>query len=233
MYDHRLFLGTLSNFAHLLPTTYDAGAVLEELTGSITAILGLAGSGVSLAEDGRLRFATAVTEASSALERVQERHQRGPCRTAFETGEIVTVRDVRECGDGWPEFAEAARREGIAGVVGVPMRLAERAIGAMNLYAAEPRDWSQEDLTAAGVLADVATGYVVNASTLRQQQQLTEQLQQALDSRVVIEQAKGMTASRHGVTVDEAYQRMRRHARNHNTGLRAVSEAIVHVGLQV
>jgi AmiR/NasT family two-component response regulator len=83
------------------------------------------------------------------------------------------------------------------------------------------------------VLADVATSYVVNASKLRQQEQLSEQLQEALESRVVIEQAKGITAQQNSVTIDQAYQLMRGHARNNNASLRVVAEAIVAVGLQV
>jgi AmiR/NasT family two-component response regulator len=83
------------------------------------------------------------------------------------------------------------------------------------------------------VLADVATSYVVNASKLRQQEQLSEHLQAALESRVVIEQAKGITAQQNALTVDQAYQRMRRHARSNNASLRVVAEAMVAVGLQV
>ena len=83
------------------------------------------------------------------------------------------------------------------------------------------------------VLADVATSYVLNAAKLHDQEQLSEQLQQALDSRVIIEQAKGITAQRKSVTVDRAYQLMRGHARNNHASLRTVAEAIVDVGLQV
>jgi AmiR/NasT family two-component response regulator len=71
------------------------------------------------------------------------------------------------------------------------------------------------------------------SSKLRQQQQLSEQLQEALDSRIVIEQAKEITAQRHGVTIDQAYRRMRVHARNSNASFRKVAQAIVEVGLQV
>jgi len=85
----------------------------------------------------------------------------------------------------------------------------------------------------AGVLADVATSYVVNASKLRQQEQLSEQLQQALESRVVIEQAKGITAHKNKVSVDQAYDLMRGHARRNNASMRTVAQAIVAVGLQV
>jgi len=143
------------------------------------------------------------------------------------------VTDVRQESTRWPEFSASATRLSVAGVAAIPMRLADQIIGALNLYSPEPRQWSDEDMAVAGVLADVATSYMVNASKLRQQKQLTEQLREALESRVVIEQAKGITAQQHSVTIDEAYQLMRRHARNNNASLRAVAEAIVAVGLQV
>ena len=113
------------------------------------------------------------------------------------------------------------------------MRLADKIIGTRNLYSAGPREWSGEDIAVAGVLADAATSYVVNASMLQQQEQLSEQLQHALESRVVIEQAKGITAFKNAVTVDQAYRLIRRHARDNNASLRMVAEAIVAVGLQV
>ena len=95
------------------------------------------------------------------------------------------------------------------------------------------REWSDADIAVAVVLADVTTSYVLNASKLHDQEQLSEQLQQALDSRVVIEQAKGIIAQRKSVTVDHAYQLMRGHARNNHASLRMVAEAIVGVGLKV
>jgi GAF domain-containing protein len=233
MYNRPLFLRTLSRFAVVLPAHYDLEAALSELTESVTAVLGLCGSGVTMAEEGQLRFVTAVTQASGELERIQEEQQAGPCRDAYETGEVVRVSDVRQESARWPEFSATATRLAVAGVAGIPMRLADQIIGALNLYSPKPREWSDEDITVARVLADVATSYVVNASKLRQQEQLTEQLQEALESRVVIEQAKGITAYKHAVTIEQAYQLMRRHARSNNASLRLVAEAIVAVGLQV
>jgi len=233
MYNQQLFLRTLSRFAVVLPAHYDLEAALSELTESVTAVLGLCGSGVTMAEEGRLRFVTAVSQASGELERNQEEQQAGPCRDAYETGEVVRVTDVRGESARWPEFSATAVRLGVAGVAGIPMRLADQIIGALNLYSPQPREWSDEDIAVAGVLADVATSYVVNASKLRQQEQLSEQLQAALESRVVIEQAKGITAYKHAVTIEQAYQLMRRHARSNNASLRLVAEAIVAVGLQV
>jgi AmiR/NasT family two-component response regulator len=113
------------------------------------------------------------------------------------------------------------------------MQLDDQIIGALNLYSSEPREWSDVDIAVARVLADVATSYVVNASKLRQQEQLSEQLQEALESRIIIEQAKGITAYKNAVSIDAAFQLMRRHARNNNASLRLVAEAIVAVGLQV
>src|SRR5450631_1519256 len=191
MYSQPLFLQTLSRFAVVLPARYDLEAALGELTESVTAVLGLGGSGVTMAEDGRLRFVTAVSQASGALERVQEEHQEGPCRDAYESGEVVRVTDVRKESARWPHYSATATRLGVAGVAGIPMRDGDEVIGALNIYSREPREWSDKDIAVAVVLADVATGYVVNASKLHDQEQLSEQLQTALDSRVVIEQAKG------------------------------------------
>ena len=167
------------------------------------------------------------------MEHSQEEHQEGPCRDAYETGEVVRVTDVRQESARWPDYSATATRLGVAGVAGIPMRDGDEVIGALNIYSREPREWSDADIAVAVVLADVATSYVLNAAKLHDQEQLSQQLQQALDSRVVIEQAKGITAHQNTVPVDQAYQLMRRHARNNNTSLRVVAEAIVGVGLQV
>jgi GAF domain-containing protein len=235
MYDPSLFLQTLSRFAVILPARYDLPEALSELTESVTAVLDLCGSWVTMADDQQLRFVTSVSQASAELERDHALLHPFPCpcREAYSTGEVVRVTDVRLESTRWPEFSASATRLSIAGVAAVPMRLADEVIGALNLYSPDPRAWSDEDIAVARVLADMATSYVVNASKLRQQEQLSEQLQEALDSRVVIEQAKGITAHQNSLTVDQAYQRMRRHARNNNASLRIVAEAIVAVGLQV
>jgi GAF domain-containing protein len=234
MYDQSLLLQTLSRFAVILPARYDLQEALSELTESTTAVLGLCGSWVTMANDGRLRSLSAVSQASAELQRDHEQLHPFPCpcRDAYSTGEIVRVTDVRESTH-WPEFSATATRLSMAGVAAIPMRLADQVIGALNLYSPEPRDWSDEDMAVAGVLANVATSYMVNASKLRQQEQLSEQLQNALESRVVIEQAKGITSQQNSITLDQAYQLMRRHARSNNASLRVVAEAIVALGLKV
>ena len=235
MYDQSVLLQTLSRFAVILPARYDLQDALSELTESVTAVLGLCGSWVTMADGGQLRLLTSDSQASAELQRdhAQLHPFPCPCRDAYSTGEVVRVTDIREESTRWPLFSASATRLSVAGVAAIPMRLSDQIIGALNLYAPEPRDWSDEDMAVAGVLAGMATSYMVNASKLRQQQQLTEQLQEALDSRIVIEQAKGITAQQHAVSVNTAYQLMRVHARNNNASLRVVAEAIVAVGLQV
>ena len=228
------FLETLSRFAVILPARYDLHEALSELTESVTAVLGLCGSWVTMADGGQLRFLTEVSQTPAELGRdhAQLHPFPCPCRDAYSTGEVIRVTDIREDST-WPEFSASATRLSIAGVAAIPMRLGDQIIGALNLYSPEPREWSDEDMEIAGVLANMATSYVVNASKLRQQEQFSEVLQEALDARNVIEQAKGITSQQHSVTLDQASELMRSHARKNNASVLDVAEAIVAVGLQV
>ena len=233
MYDRELFLTTLSGFAATLVREYDVVIVLDELTERVTATLGLVGSGVSLLKDGRLQFVTAVPDLAVELERIQEEQEQGPCLDAARTGQLASVPDLRAEAERWPDYVASAARLGVVSVLGIPLRLEETRVGALNLYSGSIRDWAEEDVAAASVLADMATSYLVNASKLDQHRVLADQLQGALQSRVVIEQAKGMVAQARGLPVDAAFQLIRRHARDNNTGLHAVAEAIVQDGLVV
>jgi GAF domain-containing protein len=232
VYDHTLFVQTLSAFTHTLLTPYDTQTMLEELTERVSAVFDLTGSGVMLAVEGHLTLASAVPTAVADLERVEEDLESGPSWEAFRAGSPVTVADLGAHQHGWGRLREEAERLGLRSVAVVPMRLGEWRVGTLGLYAGEPREWPEEDVAAATALADMATGYLVNASKLRQQEQLAEQLQTALDTRVVIEQAKGMVAAAEGITVDEAFARIRRYARDRNLLLRAVAQQVVSEGLR-
>ncbi len=233
MYDRELFLRTLSDFAGRLVTTYDVDDTLQDLAERTTAMLNISGSAVSLATEDRLAFATAVPETVAALEHAQAEAQEGPCVQAYRTGEVVAIPDLAKMTQGWDAYRKVAAGLGIGAVAGIPMRLDGTAMGALNLYAIGPRDWSDEDLDVVHVLADMCTGLLVNAARLHQQQRTTGQLQQALDSRIVIEQAKGIIAQTHGESVGQAFDRMRRHARHHHLTLRSVAHAIVDSSLRL
>ena len=233
MYDHSLFLRMLSEFSARLLSPYDVEVELRELMERLTEVLGLDGSGVALARDGRLEFITAVPDRLAELEMAQLNSRAGPCMSAYLSGEVVAVPDLDALRDQWPEYCAVAGRLGLLSVAGIPMRLSGTTFGAINLYGAGAHAWPEEDISAAVVVSDMATNYLVNASKLRQQEQLNEQLQRALDSRAIIEQAKGIIASENDTTVEHAFSRIRAHARNHNVAIGSVAEAIVRLGLKI
>lgn len=232
-FDEELLTTVLSDFAHTLTGRFDVSEVLSRLVEHVTEILHVQGAGVSVVDDqGRLRRVTAVNELSAQLETVEEDDQDGPCVDAFRENRVVAVADLAEQGAAWPRWSEQADRLGIKAVLGVPLSAHDRVLGAMNVYSGEPREWRDAEVRVARVLADMAAGYVANASDLEQSRRLAEQLQEALDSRIVIEQAKGALAAEEHITVEEAFVLLRTHSRNHGASLRAIANAVVHLGLR-
>ena len=234
MIDQQALLRVLSDFAHRLVGEHAISDCLHDLVEGATEVLGITGAGVSLVgEDGRLRFATAANDIVGKLERVQEDAQSGPCMDAHNSGNVVTLEDFSDDPDRWPAIAGTAEALGIVSAAGVPMHVAGTAVGALNLYHSQRRAWSDEDLEAGRLLAEAAAAYMANASTLQRAQRIAEQLQEALDSRVVIEQAKGVVAAGNDVSVDEAFRLLRNHARSHRASLRSVANAVVNLGLRI
>ena len=222
-------LDSLQRFARALTSGYGIGDVLHNLTEEMTDVLDLTGAGVTLVHDGQQRFVTAAIDAIATLERVQEQWQAGPCIDAVATGRPVAVPDIA-AGDAskrWPDYTVAAKTAGIQAVAGIPMLAEGVAVGAVNLYDSPPREWSAEDLRVATTFADIATGYLTHASAARQQQRTAEQLQQALNTRLIIEQAKGVLAVKRETSVDDAFQILRKYARDHNARIHDVARAVV------
>ena len=222
-------LDSLERFASALTSGYGIGDVLHNLTEEIAEVLNLRGAGVTLVHDGQQRFVTAADEAIATLERVQESSQKGPCIDAVASSAPVVMADIAEgeASTRWPEYTIAAKNTGIQAVAGIPMLAEGAAIGAVNLYDGQPRNWSAEDLRVAIIFASIATGYLAHASSARQQQRTAEQLEQALRTRLIIEQAKGVLANQRKTTVDEAFTRLRKYAREHNARIHDVSRAVV------
>ena len=222
-------LASLERFASALTSGYGIGDVLHNLTEEMTEVLNVTGAGVTLVHDGQQRFVTAADEAIATLERVQEKWQKGPCIDAVASAAPVAVGDIAEvdASDRWPDYVIAAKTTGIRAVAGIPMLAEGEAIGAVNLYDSQPRDWSAEDLRVATIFASIATGYLAHASAARQQQRTAEQLEQALSTRLIIEQAKGVLATQRETDVDEAFKRLRKYAREHNARIHDVSRAVV------
>ena len=221
-----------ADHAEAMLQRYDIGHVLYRLTDQVVDVLEVDGAGISLREDpDQLRFVTATDERASRVENAQIAGD-GPGYEAFRSGAIVAVDDLEARGD-WPVFREAAGGHGFRSVAGIPMPVAEERIGALNLYRSEPRPWEQEELDVAQLLANAASGYILNWRSLHEQRSLASQLQQALDSRVVIEQAKGVLVERHGIDPDAAFAQLRKHARSNSLRLHDVAGQVVSRELQL
>lgn len=227
MLDHARLSRVLSDFAHTLVRRYEVGEVLYQLTDRAVEVLGIAGAGVSLQrEGGNLLFVSATDEATAKVERVQEDYQTGPCHEAHQQGKPVLVPEL-DAVDRWPTYRARAAEQGFLSVAGIPMRLQDYRLGALNLYDDKVRQWGDDDVAAAVALADMATSLVVNARELEQSRRVAEQLRHALDSRVVIEQAKGVIARDRDMGVEDAFGVLRSHARRNNLKLHDAARAVV------
>jgi GAF domain-containing protein len=225
--DQTFVMRTLSEFTRHLLAPRDAEEALSALAGYATEILGLRGTGVSLARGGGLMAATVFPERLAALEQSQQDYQSGPCMKAFREERIVAYEDLGAYSKRWPHYCRVAESIGISSVASVPMHLRESRVGALDLYGKGHRRWPEDDLAVAAAMADMATSYLLNASVLQQQTELNAQLQNALASRIPIEQAKGLLASEHRISLDQAFERLRSYAREHRETVRKVAEAVV------
>lgn len=223
----RELVETFVQLAERLVGDYAVDEFLHMLTERSGDLVGAAAVGVMLSdEDGSLRLASASTEDMHALELFEMQEQQGPCWDAFHTGEQVIEADLEGAEERWPEFVPRALEMGLRSVHAFPLRLRGRNVGALNVFFEDAGSFSDIDINMLQALADVATVAIVQARAGREATELTGQLQGALDSRVVIEQAKGIVAEQDGVALDEAFLRLRRFARDRNLRLREVAEHV-------
>ncbi len=206
---------------------YDVSEMLRRLADQSLGVLGLAGAAVVLrTDDGAPEVAVTTDGRAQRMADGLVEADDGPCTHALRTGRLIVVEDLAG-DDRWPEHHDLARSVGYGGLVSVPMPAGEDPVGALHLFDGQPRPWTDGELDAAALLANMAAGYVVMARSLANSRTLTEQLQHALDSRVVVEQAKGMVAARRGIDVDAAFEAMRRHARSSRRRVRDVAQDVV------
>jgi transcriptional regulator with GAF, ATPase, and Fis domain len=229
--DTDLLSDTFIELADTMVADFDILDFLHMLTDRTVALLGASAAGVMLADPrGELRVAAASTEEAGLLELFQLQNDQGPCLECFRTGRPVTAADLSAAAQRWPRFAQAAVQAGFVTVEALPMRLRDQVIGALNLFRAEPGSFDQADLRIGQALADVATIGLLHERNVRRRETVAEQLQAALNSRVVIEQAKGKLAERLAVDMDRAFKMLRDYARTTNQHLTDVARDFVTSG---
>jgi GAF domain-containing protein len=213
--------------ADTLVTDFDVIDFLNTLTEHAMAVSGAAAAGLLLADhNGRLQFMAATDQDVRALELYQLQNAEGPCLDAFRLREPVVNADLAHAGGRWPRFAPRAIEAGFQSVHAFPMRWRERVIGALGLFGSEDHRFDPDEVRVVQALADVATIGLLQQRSIADAEGMTEQLQVALNSRIVIEQAKGAFAQLNGITVDEAFRRLRQEAR---TSRRKLTEVCAEV----
>jgi GAF domain-containing protein len=174
---------------------------------------------------GSLGLVASSSEAMRLLELFELQAQEGPCLDAFRTGQRVEHEPLQAGSGRWPSFSAAARKAGFASALALPLRLREATLGALNLLSVTRTPMEEADVIVARAFADLATLSIVQHRATAEAQRLNEQLSDALTSRVIIEQAKGVISERAGVELAEAFARLRSYARNSNLRLTDVAEA--------
>lgn len=231
--DHRGFWKVLDRFAGTLVDRYDLDDVLRALAADIRDVLDVVGAGIMLADDdGDLHFASTSDEVLGRLEALQIELDEGPCLLAYRTGQTVLAADLDD-DDRFRKFGPRAVEAGMGAVFSFPMQVEQQVFGALNLYQHQAARFSDDQIEAGQTFANVATSYLMNASSVDQQHALTAQLQRALDSRVVIEQAKGFVCARLGVALVDAFELIRGHARRNQRTVRDVARDLLHGDLDV
>lgn len=225
--DHAGLHDLFTRFARSLVDGYDLSEVILELGREIRVTLGVAGAGVMVEDDdGDLRFMSTSDETLRTLEQLQVELGEGPCLMAFRKGEQVIAADLRD-DTRFKQFGPLAVAAGMRAVYSFPMIQNGTPIGAMNLYRSEPGPLTQEQVTVGQVFADVASAFIVHAREDDHRALLNRQLQTALDSRIIIEQAKGFVMARLGVDATSAFEILRRYARNNSLKLRDLARDIL------
>jgi hypothetical protein len=223
----QLLAETFVELADTLVADFDVVDFMHGLADRCVGLLEVDAAGLMLADQrGSLRVIASSTEQARLVELFQLQHDQGPCLECFQTGRPVFEADVAMAGQRWPVFAPAAAEAGFAAVQALPMRLRDEVVGAMNLFMGTPGRLSETGLRVGQALADVATIGLLQERNLRHQEVLAEQLQGALNSRVVIEQAKGVLAERLGLDMGQAFALLRTQARQQNRRLAALADAV-------
>jgi GAF domain-containing protein len=223
-----LLTRALVDLAGTLVAGFDVVELLTLLADRCVEVLDVGAAGLMLAgPDGDLRVMASSSEAMRALELFELQSKEGPCLDCYRSGQAVLNQDLATVKDRWPRFAPEALVADFCSVHALPMRLRGTVIGALNLFHTEVGEMHEADIDAAQALADIATIAILQQRATLEAQVVNQLRQHALNSRIVIEQAKGMVAEREGLDMEQAFTALRNHARNHNLRLVVLAEDVI------
>lgn len=206
----------------------DVAELLNRLAADCARLLDIMSAGMLLADRrGVLHVVAASSHDAADLEAFQAQRSQGPCHDCYQDGRPVLVPDLAALADRWPSFVPLALAHGVRRVHTVPLRLRDQVLGALGLFGSEPGELNDRDLRLAQALADVATVAMIQDRVAADRDAVNEQLQTALDSRVVLEQAKGVLAQLGGLGMPDAYAALVRYSRDHNLKLAHLARALV------
>jgi transcriptional regulator with GAF, ATPase, and Fis domain len=228
MANQQLLVETLVALADTLVDDYDVIDFMQTLAERSVELLDVAAAGIMLADaDDRLRHVACSSEQMRLVEVLELQLEEGPCFDAFREQTAVRSDTAADAAARWPRFAPHAGDAGFVAVSAVPLRLRGQAVGALNLFSDRAGALGDDDLGVVQAMADIATIGILQERLIHDRGVLTSQLETALESRVVIEQAKGIVAERNHISVDEAFQQIRRFTRNTNQLLSNTARDIV------
>jgi GAF domain-containing protein len=214
--------------ADTLVEEFDVVDLLQTLTERCIELVDADAAGLMLDDQrGNLHLVAHTHESARLLELFELQTREGPCLDCFATGQVIANIDLATATDRWPEFAQAASSVGYGTSHAVPLRLRRQVIGALNLFTTGQRPLSDDHLAVAQGMADIATIGLLHERAARDQALLSEQLQTALRSRILIEQAKGVLSAQASLSVGSAFALMRTHARRTGQPLTTVADAVV------
>jgi transcriptional regulator with GAF, ATPase, and Fis domain len=230
----RQLLETFVKLADTLIDDYDVVDLLQFLVDTCRDVLDTTAAGILLADSrGELEVVASTSEASRLVEMMQLSAEQGPCIESFRSGKRVSVPDIEDSNPDWWQFRGSAIAQGFHSMDALPLRLRDATIGTLNLLRSSPGAAPEDTILAAQAFADVATIGILHERTLREGAILSQQLQAALNSRIIIEQAKGVVSHTRGVSIDEAFTLMRDYARSHSMGLSIVAARLVDRSLRL
>jgi len=211
-----------------LVADFDVIDLLTGLADRCGSVLGVSAVGVMFASPTEhLRLVASSSDAMRVVELFELQSQEGPCLDAYRTGMQVGRERLQAGTNRWPRFSPVALEAGFEWVLALPLRLRETVIGALNLFSADGHSIDDRDIMVAQAFADLATISVLQHGAAMESQRINSQLNEALASRIRIEQAKGIVSERAGIDIPEAFSRLRHYARSHSLRLTDVAEAAI------